>query len=285
MIANWVKETISAGGTGNLTLSGAATAHITVNTGMGLNVPVLYSAEDGNNREVGIGHLTTSTNFVRDTVLETLSSGTLDRTSPAALNLSTSTIISINASSQAFAAAGNGSAYPAGGLTGFHSMGLVSQDNSTVALTTSNRWFFPMWWIASKLVTQIGVECTTGATSAVARVGIYARASSGKPGILIKDFTDASTIDVSTSGIKVATPTAGFWLPSGFYYICIHTSTGSPSFSSPHSVTRAPLFLGTTSAGVINSAIFRVVAYGALSSDESGNSFTESPVAVPFFIE
>lgn len=70
-----VKETTTSTGTGNLTLAGAATGFQSFNTAFGTNVPFEYAIEavDGSGSptgdwEVGVGHLSASTTFVRDTV-------------------------------------------------------------------------------------------------------------------------------------------------------------------------------------------------------------------------
>ena len=82
VLVNFASETISAGGTGNLTVSGAVdSAHVTLNNAIGLDHYFNYVIKDGNNREEGIGHLSASTTVVRDLALETIVSGTLDNTS------------------------------------------------------------------------------------------------------------------------------------------------------------------------------------------------------------
>lgn len=106
MLSDFVRETISAGGTGNLTLAGAPSGYVTFNAAFGVGPFFLYCAQDGNNREIGRGHLSASTTLVRDRVLVTLSSGTLDTTSPSALNLSTATVVFVAANEAAMRPSG-----------------------------------------------------------------------------------------------------------------------------------------------------------------------------------
>ena len=99
-MANWIAESVSGTpGTGTVDLGGAIDAkHIAFNDIFVTGTLVHYSIEDGNNREIGIGTLTTGTpwTLARTTVLETLDSGAYDNTSPAAISLTASAIVSIN---------------------------------------------------------------------------------------------------------------------------------------------------------------------------------------------
>lgn len=68
-----VKETSTSTGTGNITLAGAVTGHVTFNTAFGTNAELYYCIEavDGSgvptgDWEVGQGYLSASTTLVRD---------------------------------------------------------------------------------------------------------------------------------------------------------------------------------------------------------------------------
>lgn len=81
-LLNRVKETISAGGTGNLTLSGAESGFQTFNTAAGLNSDFFYWIVDGTTAwECGIGYLSGTTTLVRKT--------RLDSSTGSAINAST----------------------------------------------------------------------------------------------------------------------------------------------------------------------------------------------------
>ncbi|SET44413.1 hypothetical protein SAMN05216326_12732 [Nitrosomonas marina] len=285
MLANFAKETISAGGTGNLTLSGAVdAAHISLNTAIGQNNPFWYLAEDGNDREIGVGHLSAATTLVRDQVHETLNGGTLDRTSPAALDLSTSATISIVAASQTMIAPHYGNFYPASGVQGMCSMGQGAEASSSHTLWNNDLICVPFWWGCSKMVSEVSVRCFTSVATCVARVGIYTIAPNGKPGYLLKEFTDVAEIALDTTGIKTATPAAPFWLPSGFYYMAVIANTGSADLAGPQ-YAPAGLFMGLDSSGVRILSIFLDTSYGALpSGDLSGNTFTEHNSSPSFWL-
>ena len=71
VINDRVKETSTTSGTGDFTLAGASTGFVSFNSGIGTSNTTYYCIfEQGtNNFEVGLGTLTGSTTFQRDTVL------------------------------------------------------------------------------------------------------------------------------------------------------------------------------------------------------------------------
>lgn len=70
MLADRVRETSTTTGTGNITLGGASTGFRSFNTAFGTSIEFYYVIDNGGSEwEVGIGHLTTGTNLVRDVIL------------------------------------------------------------------------------------------------------------------------------------------------------------------------------------------------------------------------
>ena len=71
VINDRVKETSTTSGTGDFTLAGSSTGFVSFNSGIGTSNTTYYCIfEQGtNNFEVGLGTLTGSTTFRRDTVL------------------------------------------------------------------------------------------------------------------------------------------------------------------------------------------------------------------------
>lgn len=271
MLANWAKQTVSSGGTGNLTLGSASTGHITLDTAMGQNCSFVYVIENGSDREVGLGTLSASTTLVRSTILETLVSGTLTRSSPSAINVTTSALVMIASAAQNTVGAHHGQAYPASGIEGICSMGQVNETAGNQAVLSNYLHFFPFWWPVSKLVSQAGVWCHTSASSSSVRLGIYSIAANGKPGKLITEFTTSTQIDASTTGAKTISAPTPFWLPSGFYYVGMVGSAGSPAFRCPN-YSPSGLFLGVDSSGTANLALYRSFTYAALPADETSQT-------------
>lgn len=275
-LANLAKETVSAGGTGNLTLGGATSGHITLNNAIGTNRFFTYVIEDGGDYEIGIGRLSASTTLVREQIQQTIASGTVDFTSPAALNVTTSAIVGIDNAVQGIMGAHSGNAYPSTGVNGLMSFGSVHGGGTAVGAFNGFLNMDTFFWAASKYVTKCMVHVVGTAASAQLRVGIWSKAINGKPGYLLKEFTDAATIDCSSQGPKTATPTTGLWLPAGDYFIGAVGNNSSITIKAPL-YSPSSLDLGMTNSGTENLNIFRAYTYGALpTGDESGQTYTQN---------
>lgn len=282
--ANLAKETISAGGTGNLTLSGAVTGHVTLNNAVGTNRFFTYVINDGNDYEIGYGYLSASTTLVRSQVLQTIVSGTIDFTSPAALNVSTSATVGIDTAVQGIMGGHSGFAFAASGVNGICNMGEAHSGGTAAGGLSGYLNMNPFFFACSKYVTKCMAHVVGTAGSAALRIGIWSKATNGKPGVLLKEFTDAATIDCSTSGAKTATPTTGIWLPSGDYYIGAVGNNAAITLKCPQYSPNS-LDMGLTSAGTENLSIFRAFTYGALpTADESGQSYTANNVRHSFWL-
>ncbi len=92
MLANWIKETSSTTGTGAITLAGAVTGYTTFGAHFTDGASVQYALSNGANREAGIGTYSAGV-LTRTTVLETLVAGTYSASSPSAITLAGTTII------------------------------------------------------------------------------------------------------------------------------------------------------------------------------------------------
>ena len=105
ILVNSVRETVaSAPGTGNATMAGAEVGFTSFvdHTEVVNNTKVYYVAEDGLDRETGIGTWLTGGTVTRDTVISTLLGGVFDDTAPAKLDLSANTIFMSIAIAEAF---------------------------------------------------------------------------------------------------------------------------------------------------------------------------------------
>lgn len=282
--ANLAKETVSAGGTGNLTLSGAVTGHVTLNNAVGTNRFFTYVIEDGGDCEIGYGYLSASTTLVRSVVQQTIVSGTIDFTSPSALSVSTSATVGIDTAAQGIMGAHSGFAFAASGVNGICNLGEAHSGDIAAGGLNGYLNMNPFLWACSKYVTKCMVYVVGTSAGAELRIGIWSKATNGKPGVLLKEFTDAATIDCSTSGAKTATPTTGIWLPSGDYYVGVVGNNAAITIRCPQYSPNS-LDLGLTSAGAENLNLFRAFTYGALpTSDESGQTYTENTVRHSFWI-
>lgn len=274
-LANLAKETVSVGGTGNLTLGGAVTGHVTLNNAVGTNRPFTYVIEDGGDYEIGYGRLSASTTFVRTDILQTIVSGAIDFTSPAALTVSTSATVGIDTAVQGIMGGHSGYCFASSGVNGITSFNHVRAET---AIGSFNGYLnMDTFFLAtSKYITACSVHVIGTAASAALRVGIYSKATNGKPGYLLKEFTDAAVIDCSTSGAKTATPTAGLWLPAGDYFMGAVGNSASITIRAPL-YSPSSIDLGLNSSGTAVTNMFRAYTYGALpTGDESGNTYTEN---------
>ncbi len=98
-LANWIKESTATTGTGTITLGGAETGFLSFedHPDVSSTDTVHYVIEDGNDKEYGIGTLTSGASWTlaRTTTLATLVSGTYDDTSPTAISLSGSAVVGV----------------------------------------------------------------------------------------------------------------------------------------------------------------------------------------------
>lgn len=216
MIANWVRQAVSAGGTGNLTLGSADAGFIDLNTGIGQGPRFTYVIEDGSNREVGIGYLSASTTLVRATVLETLVSGTYDKTSPSAINVTTSAKVML----APIASQTNEQPYSICGDYG--DTGYIMDAGATGSSTLgglANRFYMMSFHLPCRAeISGMGFEVTTPATGN-AVVGLYqavSRASSVK-------IAQTDQMDTSTAGVKTSSfLTGNLVLNPGYHIVTLH---------------------------------------------------------------
>lgn len=234
MLGNGIKQTTTSTGTGNLTLA-AVTGYPKVSDVVPLLFPVAYSLLDASGLllEEGIGHLSDSVTFVRSMVTATYSASTYsggpaNTATPSAVSLTgtTTLIVTPNAASLE-------SMLPAvdrvSSINRVASPANRNLNTSTLALTALRCHYMPsLLRIASPAVNlQINVT-TPGAAGTVARLGIYAVLENGYIGPLLATTGD---IDVSTTGLKVATLSAPVTLPPGWYYLAL-VSSGAPTITA-----------------------------------------------------
>jgi hypothetical protein len=143
---------------------------------------------------------------------------------------------------------------------------------TTAALTANRRFFVPVYVSETRTFTEIAVVVTVAAASSSIRLGIRnCNQATGQPTTLI---LDAGTVDSSTTGLKQITGLSQSLSPG--WYILEITSNGAPTigaYSAPDAI-----FGTEISAGGVNPipTLFRDTTFGALSSDESGNTLARS---------
>lgn len=220
MLANWVKQAVTAGGTGNLTLGSADAGHIDINTVIGQGPRFSYVIEDGVNRESGIGHLSAATTFVRDIIYETLVSGVLTRSAPSPINVTTTAKVMIAPTARNIFAAALSSLVDVAGSgavanAGFSTLNIGSYGAGAMVVT---QYMLMSYAIANNLAIDI-----SGASAGVSVVGIYAPSAANSA---IK-LAQSGELDTGTTGLKSSALSTTLYLPPGIYLAVIHNS-GNP---------------------------------------------------------
>lgn len=282
MIANWVKETTATVGTGTISLGGAGAGHIAFSSAFISGERVLYAIEDGSNREIGIGTLTSGSpwTLARTAVLETLVAGTYNNTAPAPITLSGTATVGVAAAAQSLVRQMLGAPAAARGI---HIPPNVMRYDRTGAPGGEYTPFagriclVPMMLLTPTMITELGAEITTAQAGGNFRVGIYSALPSGAPGALLADSGNLST---AATGIITATLAAPLSLPAGRYYtancadnIVVRArgvGTGVPGTSAGSGLWGG-VYGGVSTAGASDLPYYNQ-AYGALPATWPGAS-------------
>lgn len=276
MLGNWIRETTTTTGTGNMTVA-AVTGYPRFSTLFALNQRFLYSIladSDGTPIEAGIGYLSATSTLVRERVLATYSSGTYDDTSPAAVSLASGTKRVVCAAvSTAFGSMPyEHQRLPSSGVRG--RWGLPGQGHNGAPTgfghDTAYRWFHPVKWETPGVIDRVSFYASAN-TANNFRAAIFQITTDGKPGAILADFGATA---ISGTGIKhsgaLGTP---IFLPAGEYLVGIQPDTGSISIYGDQ-YNRPSSCLGIASTGLPVAHLYRAVTYGAF-GDESGESHSD----------
>lgn len=213
MLASWTKHDTATTGTGTITLGSAAAKHTTVGDHFADGELIWYSIEDGNNRENGIGLFTVSgTTLARSTVLETLVSGTYDRTSPTAINLSGSATVSISILPDTLGWPGLN---PGADRHFIKPYGQDGTEGGTFAAVADTLYLVPLYVPVTGSYDAIRLDITVGAVGNY-RVGIMSMGSDLQAPSLLA--TSASTSS-NTTGKQSTSFSSAIFLNVGYYYM------------------------------------------------------------------
>lgn len=226
MQANWVKQAVSAGGTGALTLGSADAGNITLNSAVGVGPSFHYVIEDGNDKETGFGHLSASTTLVRDYVRETLVSGTYDNTSPTAINVTTSAKVMISAT-----AAGVVEAMPRPCGTSAAERRVILTPNTSISsystdtLVADYVYAVPFYWPGGRPIGNIYADVFTAAAAGkLLRVGIAVPNDDWSACAVV---ADVGGVAADSTGLKTFALGSALNLPAG-WYVGLVCSNGAP---------------------------------------------------------
>lgn len=231
MLANWVKQAVSAGGTGNLTLGAADAGHVTLNDALGVGSSFNYVIEDGNDRETGIGRLSASTTLVRDFVRETLVSGTYDNTSPAAINVTTAAKVALAPTASGMVEA---MPRPCGTTAAERRVVLTPHQGailtwSTDTLAANFAYFFPVYWPGGRPIGNLYCDVQTAAAAGkLVKVGL---AVPNDDWTACRVVVEAASVGADVTGMRTGAVATPVNLPPG-WYVGIIASDGTPIMRS-----------------------------------------------------
>lgn len=224
-LGNWVKQTTTTTGTGNLTLS-SVSGYPTANDVFGLDVTFPYTIWDSTGApiECGTGHLSTSSTLVRDFVRATYSGGTYTSTNSTTgqVSLATGTYTigcSVDDSSVHIEPARAFSRVHGTANQRIHSpRNLLTRTATTITINSSNRVFAYPIYIAERGPFDAFV-CRCSTAVGTTDFALYEVGSNGLPGALV-----VSSVGVTcANGINFATFTSQVIQP-GWYYMAFNSS-------------------------------------------------------------
>mgnify|MGYP003635065050 CR=1 FL=1 len=137
---NWVAESCSTLGTGDIILTGAATGQAGFSGAISAGA-VFYSIEDGNSREAGIGTFDGASTIVRGDIRATLVNGNYTKVSPLPINLTGSSVVSCTYNASAYedvVQSANAAAASAVAAAASAAAALVSENAAAADLVLTN---------------------------------------------------------------------------------------------------------------------------------------------------
>ena len=239
MLGNWIQQTTTTTGTGNLTLS-TVTNYPAFSSQFASGQRFQYQILDdttGAPIESGIGYLSGGA-LVRERIECTMVSGTFDNTSPSAVTLAAGTKRVICAASMAsVSGTAAGIFAPSGGFSGHGDTSMVLGSGGTYTLSPSRAFVFSYACQSSQEIDAVVCRVTVaGSGGSLIRGAVYSISSAGLPDV---QLAQSGTLAGDTTGQKILTFTP-FRPPQRFFIAFI--STGSPGlFAAPSGSSVAPL--------------------------------------------
>lgn len=231
MLGNWIKQTTTSTGTGNLTLA-AVTGFPTFANQFAVGEFFYYTVlndADGTPVESGIGRLSDATTLVRDKVLATFVGGTYNDNDPTAATIAAGTKRVICSAEQGAVVT------PPHNLAGtnrvIYAAGQIVPNTSTNSAALLNRpYYIPVMISTPRTIDAVMCRIAiAGTTGSVGKGALYAATLAGAPGTKI---VESATVATDTTGLKVFSLTKRRYKP-GLYYIGIVFDVAAPNFTNP----------------------------------------------------
>ncbi|HLO63166.1 MAG TPA: hypothetical protein VK165_09410 [Azonexus sp.] len=222
MLGNWIQQTTTTTGTGNLTLSSVSglPGFYDLFSTTGYFVYEILDDATGAPLEAGIGHMIDAVTMVRDRVTATYSGSVYDDTSPATISLAAGT-------KRVICALEEGSASPTiPNVQNAFGQRIVLPDGQlpaggTKALAANQMLLTCLRWNCGREIASLACQITTanGTGSDHIQLGVYACDHNGLPGPLLCRTGD---ILPNSTGYKTSSLAGGnIRLPPGWYWFAI----------------------------------------------------------------
>lgn len=250
MLGNWIRQTTTSTGTGNLTLSSVSGFPTFANQFATTDYfyYTLLNDADGTPIESGIGHLSDSTTLVRDKPLATFVSSTYSDNDPSAVTLASGTKRVICSMEQGAAlatpinintGAGSRVLYPTGVLVGESSVSAAMVDRRCV--------YVPILINTPRTIDAVMTRSSTITSGASYKLGIYSANLNGRPGTLIEQ---SALLTTDAAGIKTGTLTKRRYKP-GLYFMAA-AFNGTPAVNIPAFAGIVEPLLGGDASTAVN---------------------------------
>jgi len=217
MYANRVKETSTTTGTGDLTLAGAVTGFVSFNTAFSTNMTFHYFIlhDSDNSWEQGVGYLSASTTFVRDTFIDSSTGSAINFASGGKTIIASPSAGSLIDSVFPF---NNDSGAAGLFLRAENYRFIETSEDIMVADRVQGARFVTR---SGLLVDQAQIEVMTAIASATAKMAMYRLDQSGDARYRIASCR-TNTFDCATTGVKTATLDEGnVWIGPGEYLLFV----------------------------------------------------------------
>lgn len=275
MRANWVKQTTTSTGAGDLALS-SVSGFPTFAQQFAIGERFSFCVVDADGKPVfsAIGYLSDSTTLVRELTLVSFVSDTLDNTDPSAVSLSAGTYTVVCAEDEAaFSNArhtmpsfvtGDARRVPSAQVANWGSLNTLSINSNTLCV-------WPILLDDLVRVNKLFLDVSTAAAGKVARIGLYNSAADGSPAGLLADSGSLSV----ASAVMVSASISELRLRPGLYWGAF-VSDGAPSIRSISMFRSIPCYGGNSgTARYMNTRATKAFTYGALPDPFSWSSMTQ----------
>lgn len=245
MNASWVKDSTATTGTGTMTLAGTPdSGFLGFDDVFSTGDVVHYTVEDGNNRETGIGTLTSGASWTlsRDQIFEKLDTGSYSHWPATGITLSGSATVGI--ASSANNVINSTTHYVQSGHYGIpHNF--IEANVSSTAMVANRAWAAPAVFHAPVKITNLNIDVgTADAGETIGKAGIYSCKETGLPGKLLGSVT----IDATTSGNKEVALASPIYLTPGLYFF-VYATDGTPSIYQANTTELVSYQTGALSQG------------------------------------